>query len=476
MRGRYDLVVIGGGSGGLVSALIAAAAGARVALVERDRTGGDCLWTGCVPSKSLIAAADLAHRIRTANTLGLEPREPEIDFARVMERVLAARRAIEPQDSPERLRRAGVEVISGAAAFEAPGVIRAGMRELRYRTAIVATGSEPSLPPLPGLAEADPLTSETLWDLRELPGRLLVLGGGPVGCELGQAFARLGSRVTIVEKEPRLLLKEEPQASELVAACLRADGVDVRTSAAPVEARAGRELALEGGETLPYDRLLVTAGRRPRSSGLGLDRVGVSTDGDGAVLVDDRLRTTGRNIYAVGDVTGGLPLTHVAAYHARVATVNALFRARGRVDYSAVPEVTFTDPEVGRVGLTEHQARERLGDRVSVAAFDYSELDRAITAGRPYGFAKLVADAKGRLVGATVAAPAGGEAIAELAAWVVTRSKLERVSRTVHAYPTMAEGPARAADGYLLSRLSGGGIGKLSRAALAAMRILDRPS
>jgi pyruvate/2-oxoglutarate dehydrogenase complex dihydrolipoamide dehydrogenase (E3) component len=474
MSRRYDLVVIGGGTGGLVSALIAAGAGARVALVERDRTGGDCLWTGCVPSKSLIAAAELAHRMRHGEEVGLSPTEPEIDLARVMDRVHAARRAIEPQDSPERLRRDGVEVISAGAEFLAPGVIRAGELELRYRAAIVATGSEPALPPLPGLADAVPLTSENLWELRELPERLLVLGGGPIGCELGQAFARLGSSVTVVEMAPRLLLKEEPRASQVIEDHLRADGVEVRTGATAAGVRERHELVLEGDEAVPFDRLLVATGRHARSGGLGLDRVGVSTNADGTVAVDDRLRTTARNVYAVGDVTGGLPFTHVAAYHARVATVNALFRARQKVDYSAVPWVTFTDPEVGRVGLTEAEARERLGERARVAEFDYSELDRAITAGRPYGFAKLVADPKGRLVGATVAAPEGGEAIAELAAWVAMRGKLERVSRTVHAYPTLAEGPARAADGYLMQRLKSGRVRSLTRPALAALRMLDR--
>jgi pyruvate/2-oxoglutarate dehydrogenase complex dihydrolipoamide dehydrogenase (E3) component len=476
MSRRYDLVVIGGGTGGLVSALIAAGAGARVVLVERDRTGGDCLWTGCVPSKSLIAAADLAHRMRHADALGLPPHEPEIDFVRVMERVRAARRAIEPQDSPDRLRRDGVEVISADAAFESPGLIRAGERELRYRAAIIATGSEPALPQLLGLAEAASLTSENLWDLRELPGRLLVLGGGPIGCELSQAFARLGSRVTLVETAGRLLLKEEPRASALVAHHLRASGVEVRIDANAVRVEDGRELVLDGGETLPFDRVLVATGRRPRSRGLGLERVGVSTTSGGAVAVDNGLRTTGRNIYAVGDITGAPPFTHVAAYHARVATVNALFRAWTKVDYAAVPWVTFTDPEVARVGLTEEEARQRFGDSTRVAEFDYSELDRAITAARPYGFAKLIGDRKGRLVGATVAAPEGGEAIAELAALVASRGKVERVSRTVHAYPTLAEGPARAADGYLMRRLASGRIRMFTRPALAALRLLDRPA
>lgn len=479
MTDRYDLVVLGGGTGGLVSALIAAGVGARVGLIERDRTGGDCLWTGCVPSKSLIAAAALADRMRHADAVGLRPTDPEIDFAMVMGHVQSAIKTIEPGDSPERLREAGVDVIHASGRFTAPGRMQAGGRDIRFRSAIIATGSSPLLPPIPGLDDANPLTTETLWELRELPRRLAVLGGGPVGCELAQAFARLGSRVTLIEMADRLLLKEEPRASELIASRLRSEGVEVRVGQRAVEIRhdpaVNHELVIEGSdEGIAFDTIIVATGRAPRTAGLGLEAVGVEVDDGGAIAVDRRLRTSARGIFAVGDVTGLLPFTHVAAQHARVATPNALFKARATVS-ETLPWVTFTDPEVGRVGLTEAQGRERWGGRVKLAEFEYAELDRAITAGEPYGFAKLIGDPRGRLVGATVAAPGGGEAIAELTAWVSRGEKIDAVSRTVHAYPTLAEGPARAADDYLAARYSSPRVRALTRPILGALRLLVRP-
>jgi pyruvate/2-oxoglutarate dehydrogenase complex dihydrolipoamide dehydrogenase (E3) component len=421
---RYDLVVLGGGTGGLISSVIAAGVGARVGLIERDRIGGDCLWTGCVPSKSLVAAAGLAHRMRHADAVGLAPVTLEIDFERVMQHVWGAIRTIEPHDSPARLQRSGT------------------------------SGS---------------------W-----PDRLVVLGGGPIGCELGQAFARLGSRVTLVEMADRLLPREDPRASELIASRLTEDGVDVRVRRRAREARkandGGHELELDGpdgSEPVAFDRILVATGRFPRTDGLGLDTVGVRVDERGAVVVDPRLRTSARGIFAVGDATGLLPFTHVAAHHARIATPNALFHTRGKVS-DTIPWVTFTDPEVGRVGMTEAEARERWGDRVVIAQSDYASLDRAITAGDAYGFAKLVAGPRGRLLGATVAAPGGGEAIAELTAWVTRGEKIDAVSQTVHAYPTLAEGPARAADDYLAARYSTPRLRALTRPVLAALRLLER--
>lgn len=475
----YDLVVVGGGTGGLVSALIAAGAGARVALIERDRTGGDCLWTGCVPSKSLIAAASLAHRMRHADAVGLAPTDPQIEFARVMEHVHGAIRAIEPQDSPRRLREAGVEVIQAIGRLTGPGTIDVDGRKLRWRSAIIATGSKPVIPVIPGLEDADPLTTDTLWQLRELPRRLVVLGGGPVGCELAQAFARLGSHVTLIEMADRLLVKEEPEASELIASRLRDEGVGVRVGHRIVEVRCNRdngcELLVEGlDEAVSFDRIIAATGRAPRTDGLGLETVGVDVDQSGAIVVDRQLRTSACGIFAVGDVTGLLPFTHVAAQHARVATPNALFKSRSKLS-ETVPWVTFTDPEVGRVGLTEEQARGRWGTRVQIARTEYATLDRAITAGEAYGFAKLVGDPRGRLVGATVAAPGGGDAIAELTVWVSRREKIQAVSRTVHAYPTFAAGPARAADEYLAVRYSRPGVRAVTRPALAALRLLARP-
>ncbi len=473
MTRRYDLVILGGGTGGLVAAQIAAGVGARVALIERERTGGDCLWTGCVPSKSLIASARAAHRMRHADALGLPAIDPQIDFARVMERVWRVIHTIEPNDSPAHLRAAGVEVIEANGRFTGPGRLEVGGRELRWRSAIIATGSGPLLPPIDGLADADPLTTDTVWALRELPRRLLVLGGGPIGCELSQALARLGAEVTLVELSDRLLLKEEPSASELVRSRLAGEGVRVLTSARATAIRHadhGYELVLDGSRApVGFDRVLVVTGRRPRTANLGLETVGVKLKQGGAVAVDPRLRTSGKRIYAVGDVTGLLPFTHVAAHHARIATPNALFAARQKIS-STVPWVTFTDPEVARIGLTEGQAREQWGQGAQIAESEYGVLDRALTAGEAYGFAKLVGDPRGRLVGATVCAPAGGEVIAELTAWISRGAQISDVSRTIHAYPTLAEGPARAADHLLTERLLGSRAKKLARPALAMLR------
>ena len=480
MRRPYDLVVLGGGTAGLVSSVIAAGIGARVALVERERTGGDCLWTGCVPSKSLIAAARLAHRMRHAEHVGLTPVRPEIDFAGVMARVHRAIATIEPHDSPARLRAEGVEVIEGEGRFVDRSTLEVGGRRICFASAIIATGSEPAVPPLDGLAGPDVLTTETLWAERELPGRLVVLGGGPIGCELGQALARLGSRVVLVELAERLLLKEEPAASVLIAERLAADGVDVRLRTRAVEVLRAPEgppaLVLEGPhgcETVPFDRILVATGRRPRTAGIGLDLAGVEIDARGAIAVDDRLRTSAPRIFAAGDVTARLPFTHVAAHHARVAAVNALLGTRRSVD-ETIPWVTFTDPEVAHVGLTEADARERWGDRAIVARSDYATLDRAITEGQPLGFALLVADPRGHLVGATVAAPGAGEAIAELTARVKHADKIDRLSSTVHAYPTLVEGPARAADEHLRLRYASPRYRALARPVLAVRRVLAR--
>ncbi len=477
----HDLVVLGGGTGGLVSALIAAGVGARVALVERDRLGGDCLWTGCVPSKSLLAAADLAHRMRHADRVGLAPTEPAIDFTRVLDHVRDAQRIIAPQDSAARLARDGVEVLTGEARFTGPGVLEVAGRPLHYRKAIIATGSQPAVPAIPGLSDLGALTSDTVWDLAERPAALAVLGGGGIGCELAQGFGRLGSRVTLIERAAQLLPGEEPRAAELIATRLRDEGVAVlcgaRATAAHPTADGSGRLVLEHPEApdaVAFDRILVATGRDPRTSDLGLDHVGVRTDARGHVEVDGRLRTTAPHIYAVGDVTGAMAFTHVAANHARVATVNALFGTRRRVDYAAIPRVCFTDPEVARVGVTETEARARWHEP-AVVSFDYADLDRAITDGRNEGFVTLIGDPKGRLVGATIAAPGAGESIAELAAWIATGSPLDRVSQTVHAYPTLSEGPSRAADIHLRARYARPRNRRLAQGALRVLAAVDRP-
>jgi pyruvate/2-oxoglutarate dehydrogenase complex dihydrolipoamide dehydrogenase (E3) component len=479
MARRYDLVVLGGGTAGLVSSLIAAGLGARVALIEREHTGGDCLWTGCVPSKTLLAAASLAHRMRHADAVGLTPVEPSIDARAVMDSVWRAITTIAPSDSVQRLRDAGVEVITAAGSFAGVGLVRAGERELRYRSAIIATGSQPVLPPIPGLPESQPLSTDTLWQLRELPRTLVVLGGGAVGCELGQGLARLGVSVTIVEMSDRLLPRDEPDAGRLLHERFKAEGIEVRVGARVVSVhRDGKleRLMLEGAagrETLSCERILVAAGRAPRTDALDLYRVGVDSDGRGAVTVDASLRTSARGVFAAGDVTAQMPFTHVAAHHARVATPNALFHTHMTVS-QLVPWVTFTDPEVASVGLSEADARVRWGTRATIARRDNAELDRAITAAETSGFVKLVADPSGRLVGATIVGTGAGESIAELTAWIAGGAKLATISRTIHAYPTFAEGAARAADELLARRYSTPTVRALARPVLTALRMLER--
>jgi pyruvate/2-oxoglutarate dehydrogenase complex dihydrolipoamide dehydrogenase (E3) component len=396
-----------------------------------------------------------------------------------MDHVTGAQRTIQPDDSAESLERDGVEVIAGTARFAGPGTIEENDGStLRYRAALIATGSRPVIPDLDGLGAAHPLTNETVFDLRVRPARLTIVGGGPIGCELGQAFQRLGTQVTLVQRRGYLLPKEEPEARELIAARLRGDGVDLRLGREPRRVDEGRALVVAGPDgaedRIDFDRILVATGRTSETDELGLDTIGAEVDGKGGVKVDERLATTAKNVFAAGDAVTALPFTHVAGYHGRTVVANALFHARAKVSYESVPWVTFTDPEVGRVGKTEAQAREELGDEIVTVRHDYSHNDRAITASETYGFAKLVGDPKGRLVGATVAAPRGGESIAELAAWIRAERKIDDVSQTVHAYPTFSESQARAADDYLRQKFLSPRVRRFTRPALAFLRKVDR--
>jgi pyruvate/2-oxoglutarate dehydrogenase complex dihydrolipoamide dehydrogenase (E3) component len=479
MNRRRDLVVLGGGTAGLIASLYAARVGARVALVEQaEQPGGDCLFTGCIPSKSLIASAQRAHDMRRADSVGLEPAEPRLDFATVMERVQEVIRRAGVRDTPEHLESQGVEVVRAVGRFVRPGVIDAGGRELLFRAAIIATGSRPAVPPIPGLAAAGFLTSETVWELRELPTRLTVLGGGPVGCELGQAFARLGSRVEIVEAVSVLLPSEDEEAGGFVTEMLTREGLNAHlgalvTRVAPSDRGGG---VLVGGERhIEYERLLVALGREPADNGMGLENVGVELDARGFVKVDAQLRTTGDRIWAAGDALGRMHYTHVAAHQGLTAMANALFRARRSFDYSLVPRVTFTDPEVASIGLSEAEARERLGRDPLVLRHDYAESDRALATGTARGFAKLVTGRRGRLLGATLVAPAAGESIAELAMLLRRRGAVTELSQTIHAYPTFSEGPARAAEDWWNHRVLTPRARRVFRPLLALLRLLDRP-
>lgn len=454
-----DLLVVGGGTAGIVAAKTAARLGARVVLVEEARTGGDCLWTGCVPSKALLAAAHAAASARGAARLGVDVTGVSVDLARVMAHVQQAVRTIEPADSPASLEEAGASVLAGRArltgATSAEVVHADGRRtSLHFRQAVLATGAEPLLPPVPGLADVDPLTSHTVWDLRADPGRLAVLGGGAIGCELGQGLARLGLDVTVVEAADRLLPGEDPAASAAVHRALSADGVDVRTGVGVREVRPGPgghdgTLVLEDGEGVDFDRLLVAVGRRPRTSDLGLEAAGVRVDDRGCVVVDRHLVTTNPRIRAAGDLTGHPQHTHVAGSHGSLAASNAVLGLRRSVD-PVVPRVTYTQPEVASVGTGTGD-----GAAVRVVRLPHHDVDRAVAEGRTDGFTALALDGRGRLVGATVVGPRAGEVLAELTAAVRRGDRPRDLAATIHPYPTWGDGPWNAALGEVRRGLEG---------------------
>jgi pyruvate/2-oxoglutarate dehydrogenase complex dihydrolipoamide dehydrogenase (E3) component/uncharacterized membrane protein YdjX (TVP38/TMEM64 family) len=451
-RTDYNLVVIGAGSGGLVSAYIAAAIKAKVVLVEKHAMGGDCLNTGCVPSKALIRSAKMAAYGRRAEAFGLRPHPVEVDFGAVMERVQRVIGKVAPHDSVERYTGLGVEVIRGAATLRSPYEVEVDGRVLTTRNVVVATGARPLVPDLPGLDRVAYLTSDTVWSLRANPGRLLVLGGGPIGCELAQAFQRLGAEVTLVQRR-RLLPREDDEVAALVEARFRAEGIRVLTGhhvrRVEVDGDA-RALVCEhdGSEVrIEFDTLLLALGRQANVTGFGLEELGVALTPRGTVAADPFLRTNYPNIYVVGDVTGPYQFTHVASHQAWYAAVNALFSPfkRFRVDYAVIPWATFTDPEVARVGLNELEARER-GIRYEVTRYGLDDLDRAIADDEDHGFVKvLTPPGKDRILGVTLVGPHAGDLIAEFVLAMKQRLGLNRILGTIHIYPTLAEANKYAA-------------------------------
>jgi len=449
-RFERNLVVIGGGSAGLVAAYIGAAVRAKVTLIEKERMGGDCLNTGCVPSKALIRTARFLSDARRARDLGLKEATARFDFAEIMDRVQRVVRAIEPHDSAERYTALGVECIKGEAKITTPWTVAVNGRELTTRSIVIAAGAEPFVPPIPGIEAMQPLTSETVWGLRTLPPRLLVLGGGPIGCELAQAMARLGSKVTLVEMLPRLLPREDPEFSDMVANGMRADGVDVRTGHKAKQFRADKTLVCENGAVIGFDVLLCALGRVARTKGYGLEELGIGVGKSRTVETNEFLQTAVPNIYACGDVAGPYQFTHTAAHQAWYASVNALFGSfkKFRADYSVIPWATFTDPEVARVGLNETEAKER-GIACEVTSYDVGELDRAIVDEAAHGRVKvLTAAGSDRILGATVAAEHAGEIISEFVTAMRHGLGLNKILGTIHVYPTFAEANKYAAGAW----------------------------
>ncbi|HEX5675821.1 MAG TPA: FAD-dependent oxidoreductase [Azonexus sp.] len=449
-RFERNLVVIGGGSAGLVTAYIAAAVKARVTLVEQHKLGGDCLNTGCVPSKALIRSAKFLSHITRAPEFGIAAANAQFEFADVMQRVQAVIRTVEPHDSAERYSALGVDVVHGSAKIVSPWEVEitrddGSKQRLTTRSIVIATGARPFVPPIPGIESVGYLTSDNVWELRELPQRLVVLGGGPIGCELTQAFARLGARVTQVEMAPRIMLREDPEVSELVTQRLRAEGVAVL-----VDHRA-KDFIIDNGEKvliaehrgqdvrIPFDVVLVAVGRAANLKGFGLEELGIPTGR--TVDTNEFLQTSYPNIYAAGDVAGPFQFTHTAAHQAWYAAVNALFDPfkKFKADYSVIPWATFVEPEVARVGLNELEAKEK-GIPHEVTTYGIDDLDRAIADSEAHGFIKvLTVPGKDKILGVTIVGEHAGDLIAEYVLAMKQGIGLNKILGTIHIYPTLAE-------------------------------------
>lgn len=463
---RFDrnLIVVGAGSAGLVSAYIAATVKAKVSLIEAHEMGGDCLNTGCVPSKALIKSARVAHAVADAARFGVNAPPATIDFPSVMRRVRDVITAIEPHDSVERFTGLGVDCIKGYAQFVDPWTVEisdadAGKRRLTAKAFIIATGAAPLIPPLPGIEHSGYLTSETLWDAmadrKAVPQRLVILGGGPIGCELAQSFQRLGSQVTIVEMADGLLLKEDSDAAALVTGQLRSEGVAVLTQHKACGFNHGKILIADcpnGEKSIPFDDIIIAVGRKPRVTGFGLEELGLIVEGK--LETDDFLRTNIPHILCAGDVAGRQQLTHGASHEAWYASINALARPfkKYRADYRVLPRVTYTEPELAAVGLTEAEAIAR-GIAHDVTRYDLDDLDRAIAESEAQGFVKiLTAKGSDKILGTTIVGAHAGETLAEVTFAMRHNMGLRKILQTIHPYPTWGEANKYAAGQYGLER------------------------
>ena len=446
---KYDICVIGAGSGGLSVAAAAASFGQKVVLIEKGEMGGDCLNTGCVPSKSLLAAAKHAHSFRSGEAFGIKAVEPQVDFAKVNDHVKGVIATIAPHDSVERFEGLGVKVIKAHASFISRDTVEAGSERIRARRFVISTGSSPAAPPVPGLDKVDYLTNENIFELRQLPQRLLIIGGGPIGMEMAQAHARLGSKVTVFEAFTPLG-KDDPEHTAIVLERLRAEGIEILAGAKITnvsQSKTGVKIEIEGKdgkpETISGTHLLVAAGRKPNIDGLGLETAGIKAERFG-ITVDKGLRTTNPKVYAIGDVAGGLQFTHVAGYHAGLVVKNILFRLPVTAKTDHVPWVTYTAPELAHVGLNQKMATDQNIDH-KVLKWSFAENDRAVAENATYGLVTAIIAKNGKILGCTITAPNAGELIQPWALAISSKLKIKAMTDQIVAYPTWGEVNRRVA-------------------------------
>ena len=471
MTDSYDLVVIGAGSAGLTAAKFGAQLGLKIALVEKGRVGGDCTWTGCVPSKTLLKVAQVARHMTAAQRFAIEPHQPVFDLKKVMAHVRGVAQRVYDDESPALLLNHNLTMVQGEARFTDSHTIEAGDSILTGKRFLITTGAGPLIPPLPGLEETDYLTYKSVWDLTELPKSLFVLGGGPIGCELAQAFCRLGSKVTLLEGESRILPKDEPEASQVLAQQLKREGMDLRLGnmVEKVSRDPGGFRLVVGGQELTGEKLLLAVGRVADLSGLGLDQAEVEF-GPRGIGVDRGLRTSQRHIYAAGDCIHGFQFTHYAGWQGFMAVRNAFLPGSTKGVLDHVPWTTFTDPEVAHAGYTEAEARSKVGDGVIVSHWPMASVDRARTDWDDAGFIKLIYKNNGTILGATVVNARAGEMIQEWSLSIDRGLKIGSVARSVHVYPTYSMANMQLAAQVELDRLLKGKLGAIARGLTRLVR------
>ncbi len=472
---NYDLVIIGGGVGGLVTASGASQLGARVALVDKEDLGGDCLHYGCIPTKRLVHSAKMAHQIGESSDFGIDVDGYNVNFKKVMDGMRAIQAKIAVNDDPERFRKMGVDVIFGEGKFTDPYTFEVNGRRLKGRKFLIATGSSPVTLPIKGLAESGALTNVSILKLEELPTSLVVLGAGPIGMEFAQVFARLGSKVTVIEKMGNILVREETELTDELYKILINEGITIHTCTEVIEVttktqnnkskKVLKTHCTTGDVVIEADEILMAIGRSPNVSGLGLDEAGIKYDKRRGITTDLTLRTSRKHIYACGDVTGPYAFTHMAEYQAGIVISNALFPLpKRKADYRVVPWITYTSPELARVGMTESEAIEKYGkNKVHVYKFRFDEVDRAIIEGKGHGMIKLVCDKKARLLGAHLMGPGAGELLHELTLAMKENIPITKISQTIHTYPTLSQAVKRACDQYYKEKLFTGWFPKFTK-------------